>query len=240
MSVSPDPTVPLPESTLSRVLEPEVMDDPEESADYAGMDHSVPNAAVVKRLLDLDLMRLSPSASVLDLGTGPGDIPKILIDALPTIHVTAVDAAATMLELARVRLRDAIAHGQATLVQADVKALPFADDVFDGVFSNTILHHLADPGAMLREARRVLRPGGILMIRDLFRPRDERAVECLVDQHAPAVEVSETHRQLLRQSLQAALSPAELRRLANECGLAMARVVVDTDRHVTLQQAAAL
>ena len=88
---------------------------------------------------------------------------------------------------------------------------------------------------MLREAARVLRPGGLLLIRDLRRPGSLDELNRLVDLHAGGCD--DEQRRLFAESLHAALTPDELRALADDCGLRDAEVVVDTDRHMSLQRA---
>ena len=173
------------------------------------------------------------TVEALDLGTGPGEIPILMARACPGTAIVGVDAAATMLALARTKIRRHSLGGRIRFVRADVKALPFADGAFDGVFSNTILHHIPDPRPFLAEARRVLRPGGVLLVRDLFRPATEERVAELVRLHA--ADATPCQRELFRASLCAALTPAELRATADRAGLADAEVSVDSDRHVSLQ-----
>ena len=120
----------------------------------------------------------------------------------------------------------------------DAKALAYRDTSFDTVFSNTILHHIPDPMPFLREARRVLRPGGVLLIRDLFRPETRERADELVALHAAGA--SREQQRLFRDSLCAAFTPEELRELADRAGLEEAQVVVDSDRHVSLQMRASV
>jgi len=217
---------------LDRVLEPEVMDNPAEAQAYDAMDHNQPNLAFVDRLLELGIDRCK---TALDLGTGPGDIPILLCGPTSDLSITAVDLAYSMLELAKHKVELAGLPRRITLAQMDVKQIDLPDDSFDAVFSNTILHHIPEPAAMLAEAARVLKPGGLLLIRDLYRPETLDQLNALVDLHA--AECDAEQRRLFGESLHAALTPDELRNLAQQNGLDDAQVVIDTDRHMSLQRA---
>jgi ubiquinone/menaquinone biosynthesis C-methylase UbiE len=213
---------------MDRVPEPEVMDTPEEATAYDEMDHAQVNAAFVDRLL-----ALGARGRMLDIGCGPGHIPLLVADRLADCTVVALDLAPAMLAIARRKL-DASPHkDRIELVLGDAKALELEGGSFDAVFSNTILHHMTDPRPFLREAARVLRPGGVLLIRDLYRPASEEELDRLVQAHAPTA--GPVGQALLRASLRAALTPAELRALAEECGLSAADLVIDSDRHMSLQ-----
>ncbi|MFT5051859.1 MAG: ubiquinone/menaquinone biosynthesis C-methylase UbiE [Chlamydiales bacterium] len=213
---------------MQRVLEPEVMDTAEEADGYDEMDHSAPNAAFVERL-----MSLGARGRMLDIGTGPGHIPLLVCAQTPDAHVLGVDLADHMLRHAE-RHRNASPFKERVEFQlADAKGLPFPDASFDTVYSNTILHHIPDPRPFLEDAWRVLKPDGTLLIRDLYRPpTPERALE-LVELHAS--DATPYQQELFRASLCAALTPEELRELAQSAGLTGAQVVVDTDRHMSLQ-----
>lgn len=215
---------------LERILEPEVMDDADEAASYDAMDHDVPNRAFVQRLIELGIGRCD---NALDLGTGPGDIPILLCGQVAGVKVTATDLASSMLDLAQEKVNEADLAERIELLHMDAKALDLADDSFDAVFSNTILHHLPEPALMLAEAARVLRPGGLLLIRDLYRPADTAGLAALVAEHAAGCD--DAQRKLFADSLHAALTPDELRALADAHGLADAKIVIDTDRHMSLQ-----
>lgn len=217
---------------LDRILEPEVMDDADEAAAYDAMDHAEANRAFVDRLIGLGI---KSCGNALDLGTGPGDIPILLAGQVPALKITAVDLAQSMLDLAENKVDQAGMTSSIGLKCMDVKSLDLPDDSFDAVFSNTILHHIPEPAAMLAEAARVLRPGGLLLIRDLYRPETMCQLEALVTLHA--ADCDDEQRRLFAESLHAALTPDELRAMANEAALVDAEVVIDTDRHMSLQQA---
>ncbi|MBE3001950.1 class I SAM-dependent methyltransferase [Nocardiopsis sp. HNM0947] len=95
---------------------------------------------------------------ILDAGCGAGPLFAALQER--GAEVTGVDASAEMLSLARRRLGD-----DASLYVADLsQPLPFADGVFDDVVASLVLHCLEDWGPTLAEMRRVLRPGGRLLV----------------------------------------------------------------------------
>lgn len=208
------------------------MDTPEEADGYNAMDHSGPNASFLERLVSLGAF-----GRMLDMGTGPGHIPLLGCDIFPDATFVGIDLADHMLRHAHRRLADSRHQDRVEFRRADAKKLEFDDSSFDTVFSNTILHHIPDPRPFLAEARRVLRPGGVLLIRDLFRPSDEETVRRLVRTYAG--EETEYNQELFRASLCAAFEPDEFRALADEAGLASAELVIDTDRHMSLQLAVA-
>lgn len=216
---------------MQRVLEPEVMDTLEDALEYEAMDHSEPNAAFVARLLEL-----GAGGRMLDVGTGPGTIPLLVCQRLPAAHVVGIDLARHMLERAEAARRTSDCADRLEFRLADAKGLDFAGASFDAVFSNTILHHIPEPLSFLSEAARVLRPGGTLLIRDLYRPADAAGADALVALHAG--DATPYQRELLRASLCAALTPEELRTVADAAGLERARITIDSDRHMSLQLAA--
>jgi ubiquinone/menaquinone biosynthesis C-methylase UbiE len=213
---------------MKRILEPEVMDTVEEAAEYDAMDHTGPNASFMERLLEL-----GAAGRFLDIGTGPGHIPLLICEELPGSSVLGVDLSENMLIHAN-RHREGSAFVQRIEYKLmDAKDLELPDGHFDAVYSNTILHHIPDPRPFLSEAYRMLRPGGALLIRDLFRPESEERRDELVELYA--VGASENQRELFRASLHAAFTPDELRAIADEAGLKSAEVVIDSDRHMSLQ-----
>ena len=102
-------------------------------------------------------------ARVLDCGVGTGAFSAALARTrVGAVRLDAVDLSPMMLVEAEQRL--ARAGLAADLHVADARRLPFADASFDVVLSAHMLEHLADPGLALAEMRRVLRPGGRIVL----------------------------------------------------------------------------
>ncbi len=109
------------------------------------------------------LPRLDPGAAVLDMGCGPGTITVGLARRART--VVGVDASAEMVDSAR-RHAAEVDAGNASFEVGSVYDLPYPDGSFDVVYAHQVMQHLADPVRALGEARRVLRPGGLVAVRD--------------------------------------------------------------------------
>ena len=213
---------------MKRILEPEAMDTAEEAEGYDAMDHTGANTAFMERLFEL-----GAKGRMLDLGTGPAHLPILICRHEPEANVLGLDLAHHMLRVAERNVQASGFADRIELRHGDAKEVGLETDSFDAVYSNTILHHIPDPRPFLTEAARLVRPGGVLLIRDLFRPDDLETLEALVEQHASGED--EYQRGLFGASLNAAFTPDELRAIADECGLQHAEIVVDTDRHMSLQ-----
>ena len=113
----------------------------------------------------VEVLDLHAGEHVLLVGVGTGaDLPL-----LPQgIRVTGVDLSPEMLDRARARLP--LPGREIALVEANAQALPFEGASFDAVLLSLILSVVPDATACLREARRVLRPGGRIVVFDKFLP----------------------------------------------------------------------
>jgi ubiquinone/menaquinone biosynthesis C-methylase UbiE len=110
------------------------------------------------------LPHLRPGMRLLDVGCGPGSITLGLAAAVAPGRVVGLDLAPVQAEAARAAAADAGAAVDVGV--ADAYALPFPDGAFDAAFAHTLLFHLREPLAALAEMRRVLRPGGVVGVRD--------------------------------------------------------------------------
>lgn len=103
---------------------------------------------------------LEPGTRLLEVGCGAGAVLAVLGQEFPGIILQGVDIEPKQLAFAHGHLERA--GVEAALVEADARALPFPDESFDHVWMMWFLEHVADPPEILREARRVLVPGGAI------------------------------------------------------------------------------
>lgn len=128
-----------------------------------------------QQLLDL----VPRDATVLEIGIGTGVLLMELANRAE--QVIGVDHSPAMLEEARRRLADRGVSG-VELRLGEMTHLPLPDASTGCVVANMVLHHAADPAAVLTEIRRVLLPGGVLLLADLARHEREVARDQLADQ----------------------------------------------------------
>ena len=122
----------------------------------------LPAQAVENALLSL--VPAGPEGRLLDIGTGTGRVLELLAPRVR--QALGVDASKAMLALARARLSD-LGFAHCAVRQADMYRLPLADQSFETVVLQMVLHHAEDPAGAILEATRVLTPGGRLLVIDL-------------------------------------------------------------------------
>lgn len=108
-------------------------------------------------------VRVAPTMTVLDLGTGTGFVAAGLAHRVR--NVIAVDNSPAMLSVAKQNL-GRLAIENVELIEGEVDSVPCPDDSVDAAVANMVLHHAGEPGAMIREMARVTKPGGWVAIAD--------------------------------------------------------------------------
>ena len=142
---------------------------------------SVPHATGDDLPLLTETIAATPNAVVLDLGCGAGHAS--FAAALGAASVTAYDLTAEMLAIVRAEAA-ARKLDNITTVQGRAEELPFPDAHFDFVITRTSAHHWHDALAALRETKRVLKPGGRMLMIDTAGGDTP-----LMDTHLQAVEI---------------------------------------------------
>ena len=228
---------------MQRLPEPELMDDALQARAYAAADFSATDQALVdtvlERLAAVPLLAPGPPERMVDLGCGPGNISFRLAQACPTATVLGLDGAEAMIGLADQRLQND--PGRWTGLQFQRACLPLAPGAianltgawlppFTTLVSNSLLHHLHDPQVLWRSLRQLGAPKALVVVRDLRRPRDQEALEALVECHAagaPAV-----LRRDFALSLRAAFRADEVSEQLQTAGLQQLTVRELGDRHL--------
>lgn len=154
------------------------------------------------------LLQLAPRGRYVDLGVGDGLLTLMLSEIAE--RVTAVDLSARMLDQLRQRAETKGIRNIET-VEADIEELPLADASHDVVVASQALHHARDPERALREAARVLVPGGRVLVIDLLAHTEEWVREQL--QH---VHLGFTEQRLAELLEQAGFEDVSLQRAARD------------------------
>jgi len=125
------------------------------------------------------LLRLMPPMTIADLGAGDGTFALLLAQGAK--RVIAVDTSARMIEVGReFAERNSIRNVEFRL--GDMEEVPIAEAEVDLVFFSQSLHHALHPERALKEAHRILGPGGRVVVLDLLKHRFEEARELYADE----------------------------------------------------------
>ena len=211
---------------MPRVLEPELMDDPEQAAAYARADFAEENQGFV------DCFRENfpdmTEGHVVDLGCGPGDIPIRFVRALPRCRVIGIDAAEPMIRLAVEAVQAAQLSQQIAFRRERFQDVTLPEPA-DAAISNSLLHHVPNPLQFWYKLKQLVKPGSPVLVMDLLRPESPEVAQAIVDRYAasePAVLRRDFYNSLL-----AAFTEDEVAAQLAEMNLSRLLIDVPDDRH---------
>jgi len=211
---------------MDRVLEPELMDDPEQAKAYAAVDFSQENQGFVDRFREY--FPDFKEGHVIDVGCGPGDIPIRLARALPTCRITGIDASAPMVQLAERAVQEAGLSDRITLRCERFQDTAGANQADAGI-SNSLLHHLPNPLLFWNKLRRLVKPGSPILVMDLLRPESPEEAQAIVDRYAAGE--SDILRRDFYNSLLAAFTEDEVTTQLARMNLTRLLIDLPDDRH---------
>jgi cyclopropane fatty-acyl-phospholipid synthase-like methyltransferase len=211
---------------MNRVLEPELMDDPEQALAYAGADFETENQGFVDRFREQ--FPEFTEGHILDIGCGPGDIPVRFARALPACRVIAVDASGPMIALANEAVKQAGLGDRISPRCERFQDISLAEPV-DAVVSNSLLHHVPNPLQFWYRLRQLVKRESPVLVMDLLRPDSREEAQAIVERYA-AQEPEILRRDFFR-SLLASFSEDEVAAQLAEMNLSRLIIDVVDDRH---------
>jgi ubiquinone/menaquinone biosynthesis C-methylase UbiE len=167
---------------MHRIPEPELMDEQEQAAAYAAADWSEAHEKV-----PVHFRQRFPeftSGRVIDLGCGTADVAIRFARAFPMVTILGVDGSEAMLSFGRRAVQAAKLEERITFERRYLPDPDFEKRAFDALFSNSLLHHFADPVILWRTAARCVKPGAPVLLVDLVRPPDHETAVKLVKENA--------------------------------------------------------
>ena len=217
---------------MQRIPEPELMTGLEQARAYADADFNDSDQAFLARVRQLFPEGLGER--LVDLGCGPGNISFRLAFSYPAAAVFALDGSAPMLALAREQLQLQVQQWPQLAERLRFVQAVLPDPALPGgasaLLSNSLLHHLHDPGVLWRSLRQLAAPGAAVYVKDLRRPA------CLADAEALRARYLADAPPVLQHdylaSLQAAFTPEEVAAQLSAAGLDGLQVASLEDRYL--------
>lgn len=218
---------------MKRKPEPEVMGDEDEVSAYAsaaGQKHlEALDNSFVDQVLSLSERDGHLSGRWLDVGCGPGNIALKFAQRCPETLIAGIDRSRNMVRAARRAACESGLTSRAFFQQSSAEHIPFAGGAFDIVFSNSVLHHLENPHNVFGEMIRVVKPAGMIVVRDLRRP-SRLSYPWHIRWYGR--HYSGIMKGLFEDSVRAAYTPGELAGLLRNSGMSKARIFHEQRSHM--------
>lgn len=214
---------------MDRIPEPELMDDEAQAQAYANADFSQPHSLLMEHFTRC-MPDLPKGGAWIDLGCGDTEITARLAKLCPKACIDAIDGSVAMLHYAKMRLvREGVAE-QVRLIKATLPEIPVDRNSYDGILSNSLLHHLHNPQVLWDSVKALAKDHARIFIADLYRPQNEQQVKRFVEKYA-ATEPKILQRDF-GNSLCAAFTLDEVRIQLKVADLAHLHIETISDRHL--------
>ena len=214
---------------MERTPEPELMTEREQAIAYAEADFEEPHSHFIALLQDR-FPELPERGGALDLGCGTADITIRFARAFPSWRVDGLDGSPAMLGLGREAVQEADLGERVNLLLSSLPGGSAPRQHYDLLFSNSLLHHLADPAVLWSSIRRWGPAGTPVFVMDLLRPASREDARGLVERYAQGE--PEILRRDFYNSLLAAYRPAEVQDQLEKAGLHSLQISISSDRHL--------
>jgi SAM-dependent methyltransferase len=217
---------------MQRILEPELMDDPDQALAYSKADFSASHGARVQIFRSL-YPRIELTGSALDLGCGSGDVLLRFARAYPAAAFYGLDGSQPMLDLAQHSIdAEPALKSRVHLRYGIIPAGPLPKRPWQLIMSHSLLHQLHKPQVLWQTIKEHGPGGCAVFVADLRRPPNEaeaRRVVCVTSKDEPEILQRDFYN-----SLCAAFEPEEVRAQLADAGLAKLEVRLHDPFHLTV------
>ena len=215
---------------MHRIPEPEeLMDDHAQAIAYAYADFEVSHSFFVDHFTQ-QFPKIAVTGTWLDLGCGPGDVLRRFARRYPECQLHGIDGSATMLEIGKEQTLEAGLSHRISFFQRYLPKQVLPLPHYQGILSNSLLHHLADPLLLWEVISQYASPGCPIYVMDLCRPKEETEAKRLVSLYSGSE--PEILRRDFYHSLLASYEKIEVEEQLEEVGLSHLRVQLVTDHHL--------
>ena len=220
---------------MDRVVEPELMNDPEQVLAYSNADFEEAHQSVIDNFAQIFPNVFSdsgPLENVLDLGCGSGDVTVRFARRYTNCHIDAIDGAAEMIKQAENLISKYALTQRITLHLQQLPNCTIENKIYQAIISNSLLHHLHEPQHLWSTIKQYASADTVIYICDLYRPDSAQQAQQIVDQYAS--NEPEVLRKDFYNSLLAAFSPSEVQTQLSIAELEGLNIDKVSDRHMLI------